>query len=53
MASSSSIPKSNMQEEVPKSTTQETPAYEIRGRTMSLGNGNSMVKQIIQWISFL
>jgi hypothetical protein len=36
MASSSSVPESNMQEVVPESTTQETPAYEIRGRTMSL-----------------
>jgi hypothetical protein len=36
MASSSSVLESNMQEEFPESTTQETPAYEIRGRTMSL-----------------
>jgi hypothetical protein len=36
MASSSSVPESNMQEVVPESTTQETPTYEIRGRTMSL-----------------
>jgi hypothetical protein len=35
MASSSSVPESNMQEVVPESTTQETPAYEIRERTMS------------------
>jgi len=34
MASSSSIPETNMQEAVP--TTQEAPDYEIRGRTMSL-----------------
>jgi len=34
MASSSSIEESNIQENVP--STQETPAYEIRGRTMSL-----------------
>jgi hypothetical protein len=36
MASSSSAPKTNMQEVVPESTTQEAPAYEIRGKTMSL-----------------
>jgi len=36
MASSSSVPESNMQEAVPESTTQETPAYEIRGGTMFL-----------------
>jgi hypothetical protein len=36
MASSSSVPESNMQEVVPESTTQETPVYEIKGRTMSL-----------------
>ena len=34
MASSSSVPETNMQEAVP--TTQEARAYEIRGRTMSL-----------------
>jgi len=34
MASSSSVPETNMQEAVP--TTQEAPAYEIRGRIMSL-----------------
>jgi len=45
MASSSSIPESNMQETVQGtssqeiaqgSSTQEAPAYEIKGRTMSL-----------------
>jgi len=36
MASSSSVPESNMQEVVPESTTQDASAYEIKGRTMSL-----------------
>jgi len=36
MASSSLVLESTMQEAVPETTTQETPAYEIRGRTMSL-----------------
>jgi hypothetical protein len=37
MASSSSVPESSMQqEEIPKSTMQDEPAYEIKGRTMSL-----------------
>jgi hypothetical protein len=38
MASSSSIPESSssMQEGVPESYTQDAPAYEIKGRTMSL-----------------
>jgi len=37
MASSSSVPKSTMQEIAQgTSTQQETPAYEIKGRTMSL-----------------
>jgi len=34
MASSSSIQESNIQENVP--STQETPAYEIKGKTMSV-----------------
>jgi len=34
MASSSSVPESNMQEAVP--STQEAPTYKIKGRTMSL-----------------
>jgi hypothetical protein len=38
MASSSSVPESSssMQVENPESTTQGKPAYEIKGRTMSL-----------------
>jgi hypothetical protein len=36
MASSSSIPESSMQEEIPESITQEEPTYEIKGRTLSL-----------------
>jgi hypothetical protein len=36
MASSSSASELNMQPEVPESTTQNEPAYEIKGRTMSL-----------------
>jgi hypothetical protein len=37
MASSSYVPESSMhQEEIPESTMQDEPAYEIKGRTMSL-----------------
>jgi len=36
MASLSSVPESNMQESVQGTSTQETPAYEIKGRTMTL-----------------
>jgi hypothetical protein len=38
MASSSSIPESSssMKPEIPESTSHNEPAYEIRGRTMSL-----------------
>ena len=36
MASSSSVPESNMQEFDQGTSTQETPAYEIKGRTMAL-----------------
>jgi len=37
MASSSSIPESAMQDTTKEmSTQQETPAYDIKGRTMSL-----------------
>jgi hypothetical protein len=36
MASSISVPESSMQEVVLESTTQDAPAYEIKGRTMSL-----------------
>jgi len=36
MASLSSVPESNMQETVQGTSTQEIPAYEIKGRTMKL-----------------
>jgi len=36
MASSNSVPESDMQETVQGTSTQETPAYEIKGRTMTL-----------------
>jgi len=36
MASSSSVPESSIQDTTQGTSTQETPAYEIRGRTMSL-----------------
>jgi hypothetical protein len=36
MVSSSSYPESAMQEAVQGISTQETPAYEIKGRTMYL-----------------
>ena len=36
MASSSSALESNMQEIVQGTSTQEAPAYEIKGRTMTL-----------------
>jgi len=53
MASSSSVQKtsSNMQEEVP--SNQEAPAYEIRGRTMSLEEWelNVQVESPVDFIS--
>jgi len=51
MASSSSIQESNMQEAVP--STQEAPAYEIRGRTMSLEEWklNVQVESPVDFIS--
>jgi len=36
MASSSSVLESTMQETVQGTSTQEAPAYEIKGRTMTL-----------------
>jgi len=36
MASSRSVPDSNMQETVQGTSTQEAPAYEIKGRAMTL-----------------
>ena len=36
MASSSSVPKSTMQETTQGTSTQEAPTLEIKGRTMSL-----------------
>jgi len=36
MASSSYVPESSMHEDIPESTTQDAPTYEIKGRTMSL-----------------
>jgi len=36
MASSSSVPESTTQETVQGTSTQEAPAYEIKGRTMTL-----------------
>jgi len=36
MASSSSVPESNLQGTVQGTSTQETSAYEIKGRTMTL-----------------
>jgi len=36
MASSSSVPESSIQDTAQGTSTQRTPAYEIKGRTMSL-----------------
>jgi hypothetical protein len=36
MALSSFVPESSLQEEIPESTAQDKPAYEIKGRTVSL-----------------
>jgi len=36
MASSSFVPESTMQETFQGTSTQEAPAYEIKGRTMTL-----------------
>jgi len=36
MSSSSSVPESSIQDTSQGTSTQETPAYEIKGRTMSL-----------------
>jgi len=54
MASSSSIPESAMQDTAQgTSTQQETPAYEIKGRTMSLEECdlNVQVEQPVDFIS--
>jgi hypothetical protein len=53
MASSSSIPESSLQEVVPKSSTQETSAYEIRRRTMSLEEWelNVQTENLVDFIS--
>jgi len=54
MASSSSAPESNMQESVQGTSTQETPAYEIKGRTMTLEEWdlNELFRHV-EWISHL
>jgi len=44
MASSSSVPKSTMQETIQGTSTQEAPAYEIKGRTMTLEEWESIVQ---------
>jgi len=44
MASSSSVPESNMQEFDQGTSTQETPAYEIKGRTMALEEWDLIVQ---------
>jgi len=44
MGSSSSVPESNMQESIQGTSTQETPTYEIKGRTMALEEWDSTVQ---------